>query len=369
MNFLAKATEALKSGNMDELDSISDEITKGNSYEDVLQEDVLNETVSVDESPDGEQADEEINVDVTSTDDEQALESTSDEGNLPVSSVSNIEEVAFTDHKGRRTTKIDFSDRDKMKKLAAYALGAPKWKVERDQYKEQLTTLATERETEKSTYGKLDEAWGEGGADGISRVVALLAGDDGALDSLLDARSAERARVASMDPLARQKFEWDQQRIQDRMEFEKKLTQLTTKEQEAVRLSEEVHYKEQVTKAQIAYDKFNFIGKLGNDVEETEFGEYVWEKAISELEKRGISSPTQGQMNKAFEIHYKRLSNRMEGSIATQVEKKIGQAKNTADKTAASIARKNIVNSKDSFVDKFRKNSSSLMMDILTGKS
>lgn len=299
---------------------------------------------------------------------EQAPSVTSEGNETSSSSSPNMIEVAFTDHKGRRKTKIDLTDVDKVKRLASIALGAPKWKVERDQYKEQLSKQQELVQNLKSSYGKLEEAFGEGGAEGIAKVVKLLARDENALDKLLDARQAERERLARMPEHERRLVEAENQRIADRIEYEKRLAVLSAKEKAALAKEEEAQLKQVTARAQASYEKYSFDGKLGDAEQEQDWSQYVWDKAIDLLSSRGINNPTQRQMDTAFKIYHDKLSKGVSSTASKRAETVVNKAKVNAERSAAAIVGSKMNTSGNEFTEKFRKNSVGAISDLILGR-
>lgn len=367
-NLLARATEAFKSGSLDDISGISDELM-GETPTDISEVEAevnIEENTEPNDAPEGEQPEETVEPTEPSDETEQAVEATQAESDKPTEVESDIVEVAFTDHKGRRTAKVDFSDKEKLKKLVSLAYGAPKWRVERDKAQSRIQDLESAIQENKDSYGKLESAWGEGGEEGIKNVISLLAGDENALDALLDARQEERNRIAAMDPAARERWELEQERLKEKISYEKQLSALKAQQEEASAQRQQAEYQALENRAQRSYDRWNFTGKLGDEAAEQEFGNHLWTSAINLLESKGIETPNQAQMDKAFEIVHNRMAKVMNKSVETQVDKKIQKASATAEKTVASMAKKNFKSTGDSMMDRFRKDGGrSLMKDIL----
>jgi hypothetical protein len=327
--------------------------------------------VEVTESPEesGQSPDEFVfEENVESEETEQAIVETLMDEAQPAITSQDIIEVAFTDHKGKRSAKVDLSDKDTIKKLLSKAFGSTKWKVEKDQLKQEFDTYKKVNDEKVQFFSQLEEAFGDGSYGGIENVIKLLTKDEGAIDSLIAHREAEKQRLAKMDPVERAKLEWEQERLRDRVTHEKRIAELEgreklTKDQQAK--AEEESLK---TMAAIAHGKFNFDGKLGNDRTETRLNKALWNDAADLLEEKGITKPTQRQMEAAFQIVYKDLISGYETTSEKKVATRVEQKKAQAAKSAASIVKTQTqVGTKKPSLNEFRKNPGAVLADILLG--
>ena len=245
------------------------------------------------------------------------------------------EDITITDSKGRRNYTIDFTDREKTKKAYSYAAGFRKMQAERDaSRKDHVST--------KETYAKLEELWGEGGPDGIKRLINQLS--EGGIDGFIDSELSDRKRLSDMTPEDKIAFDREQSEDVKRVEWETKMRDLDDKNSahtQMLKEHEEGAYKSQ---ADSAFARFNFSGKLGSGASENLLNKSVWENAIDMLEKHTPDDvrPTQQQFNKAFEVAYANLHATVKTSAVKAADNLVEGKKVEAAKSAAKVAKQGL---------------------------
>lgn len=301
---------------------------------------------------------------------ESPILATSDTEEKPSDVDSNIVEVAFTDQKGRRTAKVDLTDTDKVKRLLSMAFGAPKLKGKISQQAQEIQELRAREEEKNASYGKLEEAFGEGGVDGIVAVAKLLAGDEDIIDKMLDARQEERARLAAMSDTERRDLAREQERLKEKMEYEKRLASITAKEQEALKREEAARLKVVESRALSAFEPYRMSGKLGDPAQESYWEGHIWEKSLEFLEERGVTEPTFQQLNAAFKRTHSQLTKSLKMSTDKAVDKELETKKAQAGKKAAQIAKSRMQPNADAdFSANFRKNPVGALSSLILGRN
>lgn len=269
-------------------------------------------------------------INVSETQDEES--SDSPEPIAAEAKSEDIEEITFTDHKGRRTVKVDFSDRDKVKKLASLAYGARKFQVERDQIKQTLEQERQEAEKLKADMNKFESIYEKEGAKGL---IMMLEGEDGYHKFLEEAR-AERERWEEMDPSEKQQLIRDREleterekARKDKEEYERRISELDKRQREADEKAFE-------SKLNPAFDRYRFTGKLGDAVAEHRLDQALWSQTMDALqpyEDQGLEI-TQAMVDKEF----RKASQELGKILNRQAEKKtkvaIQKAKNVAQSKA-----------------------------------
>jgi hypothetical protein len=234
--------------------------------------------------------------------------------------VGDIEELLVTGTKGRRKVKVDFSDRDKLKKHVQMAYGARKWQAERDEARSNLGQAQAELKELKGDWEKLESAYASSGIEGV---VNLLEGNDGAYQSFLQSEIEKQQRFASMSDSEREAYDLEQARIAQDKENQKLRDEYEAKLKEISERQEQAEMRSMESKLHPAFDRYRFKDRLGDPVAETEFDEMLWNRALKNLET--ISDDvelTQAIVDKEF----RRISTTMKKHFNTQVERRTKKA-------------------------------------------
>lgn len=248
------------------------------------------------------------------------------------------EEIFITGSKGRQAYTIDHTDRAKTKKAYEYAAGFRKMQAERDQ--ERTSHVET-----KEIVSKLEDAWGEGGVDGIKGVINALAKGDTAVEDFVDSIVEERSRLANLSPAEKAAHETSLAEQARQLQWEQKMSDLKAKETQHTTALEQAEEKELYDMASQAQSKFSFSGSFGNEKTESVWNETVARNALGMIEralekKPEGYKPTQANFNKAFEIAYSNVSSNLKTQVNNGVEKNLKGKKAKAAKSAAKTAKK-----------------------------
>lgn len=262
---------------------------------------------------------------------------------------SDIEELVVTGPKGRRKIKLDYSDKDSIKKYVQLAHGARKWQAERDQAKTELKTLSSERDELRKDWNTLENLYQEGGIKALAERLS-----PGQWEEIVDQAISERQQWNDMDPSERAAIEFDRYKeAQTKRErdleakYKQQLEQL-----ENVKL--ETATKDVVAKASGALGKYGFDGRLGNPDLEYELNDRIWSKALQTLEQLPEDVEiTQAMIDREFKTQALRQKKLFSLQTAERTKKAVSKAKEKSLSKAQAIARGPKATS--STVDKFRK--------------
>lgn len=246
---------------------------------------------------------------------------------------ADIEEITVTGPKGRRKIKVDFSDKDKIKKHVQLAYGARKWQKERDDAQAQLKELQTDYEAMKKDWDRMDELYKEGG---LRALVNTIEGSDEAFEALIDAELKRKQEWEKMSPVEREMVEREKrleaqakQSERTREEYEKKLQEIQQRQEQAEtrQLESQIHP---------SFDRYRFAGKLGDAVAEHEFDQLLWTRALGNLEK----IPEDVEITQAvIDREFRKIANTINKHLNSQVQSKVKTAINKNKKAAASKAQ------------------------------
>lgn len=244
-----------------------------------------------------------------------------------------VEEIVFTDHKGRRSVKVDFSDRDKLKKLASRAYGSQKFQVERDQARQEL---AKEREEAKAVRADMQKFESIYEKQGIKGLVMALEGAEG-LKKFLETEKAEQDRWEDMTPSernaeirAREEAERASKAEESRAEYERRIKELDERQ----RAADEKAFE---SKLNPAFDRYRFAGKLGDPVAEHRLDKAIWTDVMDALqpyEDKGLEI-TQAIIDREF----RKARQEWDKTVNKQVTKNTKVAVDKAKTTATSKAQ------------------------------
>lgn len=269
--------------------------------------------------------------------------------------IEDIEEITFTDHKGRRTVKVDFSDRDKVKKLASLAYGSRKFQVERDQSRQELVQERESNQKLKDDMSKFESIYEKEGLKGLA---LMLEGPDGYAKFLSEAR-AEQERWEEMDPRERESALRERELVSSaekekklREDYESRLAELDKRQRDA---------DEKAFEAKLipSFDRYRFAGKLGDPVAEHKLDKAIWSDVMDALqpyEDKGLDI-TQAMIDKEF----RKASQELNSVVNKQVEKKTKVAIQKAKTTAQTKAQAKVSQSMqtNSASEKFKSDMSS----------
>ena len=254
-------------------------------------------------------------------------ESTTDEETEP--SDENVEYVRVTDAEGRRRrVKIDYTDKDSIRKAYRQAAGFRKFQAERDQLREELDTYRSTVSEKVESYDSLDAAYRERGVEGV---IDLLGGDSAEdmkrelAQQYLDYQNASAEERALID---------------ERRERERVARTASKRDKELEELREQMEKQREDTelrqiqsRVNPAFDRYRFAGKLGDADAEHTLDEMLWNTALRRLEpleeRYGADIPShlvEREMRSAAVRIRKLIGKQSEKQVKRTVEKKKQEA-------------------------------------------
>lgn len=270
----------------------------------------------------------------TEGDSDSFLESEDQEAAVQDSANTDIEELVVTGPKGKRKIKLDYSDKDSIKKYVQLAHGARKWQAERDQARTELGTVKQELESTKKDWDLLEGLYQKGGIKAIADRL-----EPGQWDQIINDAIAERERLANMDPSERRELEFQQyqeQQARRERELESKYKQQL---EQLEQVKAETMTKDIVAKASGALGKYGFEGKLGNPDLEYELNDRVWSKALQTLEQLPEDVEiTQAMIDREFRNQSIRQQKLFNLQSTSTTKKAVSKAKEKAQSKAKAIA-------------------------------
>lgn len=224
---------------------------------------------------------------------------------------------------GRKTIKVDYSDREAIKKAYLKAAGMDKFRKERDSYKKELEEIKAGNDANLEDFRKLNEAFEK---DGVKGLIKLLKADS-ELDTILEERAQEREYLANLTAEERAKLE--RQKLNE--EWEAKFNAEKEARESIVRRTQEQEEASAAKELQSllapSFERYRMQGKLGNPALENTLDNAIFTEARNRLQEIPEDVElTQAVVNKVFRTvaaeHSKGFSDHLKQTTKKVVEKK-----------------------------------------------
>lgn len=266
---------------------------------------------------------------------------------------SDIEELIVTGAKGRRKVKVDFSDKDKLKKHVQLSYGARKWQAERDEARSQLQSTKDELKSLKGDWDKLEAAYE---SKGVAGLVNLLEGREDAYETFRREELEREQRFQSMSDDERAAYDRDQELQKERARSKKLEEEYDRKLQEIQEAQDRNEMRALESKILPSFDRYRFKGKLGDEVAETEFDEMLWSRALGSLDKIIDENVelTPAMIDKEFRRISVTIKKHLNSQVDKGLKKTISKKKQDAAKKVRATVSKSMKVSQDEQV--FREN-------------
>lgn len=208
------------------------------------------------------------------------------EGTVSESSAPDVEELVITDEKGKRKIKIDWKNRESLKKAVSLAAGARKWQQEKDQAEKKLREYEAKLKEvdaaseERQAFKKLNEVWKN---EGLKGLVNLLEGKQEAYDAFVQKELERRQAYDKASPAEKRIMELEQkmeQEARERLRAQKEAEELRNASQSELANAR----KERLASVMNPiFDKYRFEGTIGDPETEAALSQTVWDRAKKAL--------------------------------------------------------------------------------------
>lgn len=213
-----------------------------------------------------------------------------------------IEYVELTDETGRKKIKVDWNNRDAIKKAISMAAGARKWQNERDQLRKTLEQKEAEYQDVSTAWNAIEQAYTTQGLEGL---VDLLANKQGAYNEWLQSQVSKELTKRDATPDELEKIQL-KERL-DRIERERTIESKRLKEREEAIAKERAAAEEAALQSVVnpSFDRVRFAGTLGNEQLEDRLDRAVWSESIDILsnieEQQGKQAITPAVTRRVFQ--------------------------------------------------------------------
>lgn len=253
-----------------------------------------------------------------------------------------IEEIIFSDEEGRKKLKVDWNNREQIKKYISMAAGMRKFQAKADKAEKSLKSIEPEYKELKTVWSKVEEAFS---TDGYRGLVNLMSGDPKGYDKLIANeynRMKTRQELQETNPEGLKALELQEQLEAERKQklslekkFQEQMEKLSQKD-------EEVSKKELQALMTPAFSKYRMSGKLGNSEAEAKIDKAIWRDAMETLQEIPDDVElTVDMVNKAFA----NASSTFRTLIKQEAEKKTKQVLQQKKTVAQEKVAKKVINS------------------------
>jgi hypothetical protein len=228
---------------------------------------------------------------------------------------------------GGRKIKVDFSDRDKIKKAYQMAAGMRQFQKERDDARKAMDSLKGEVEELKGLWNKIETAASRNDYNELMKIMTAGKVD---FDTVLKQRlEREKFREEATEDEIRQ-MDLEEQIKNLQAQLEKQSAEFEEKVGKAQTDREEAELKSLESKITPVFDRYRFHGKLGDPDAEHMMDEMLWTRTLTKLDDYEDLTP------EIIRKEFKSVSD----ALNKVVKKQIDSAQKTASKERKREAKK-----------------------------
>jgi hypothetical protein len=284
---------------------------------------------------------------------------------------SDIEDVIVSDDSGRKKVKVDWNDREKLKKYVQMAAGMRKFQAERDRLNRELSDIQPKYKDLADSWQAIEEAFSSGGVRGL---INLLGGSNDAYEKHIESEFSRLKARESASPSELERMDLEERLTNERREREKLARQVEDNLKKAQEKEETASMKALESIVHPAFDKHRFAGKLGDEIVEARLDQAVWDQALKRLE----DYPDDISLTPSIvEKEFKEVANSFRKIINKQAEQKaqkvVTNKKVAAQEAAAAKAMNGYKPKTSQASEKFKSdirggNLVSALSDLMAGK-
>ena len=195
-------------------------------------------------------------------------------------SKSEVEDIEYIKADGKKV-KIDYTDRERIKKVHQMAAGARKWQSERDVAIKERDDLKAKYEESKAVLDKCDAV-----IDDDDALFRLITGGR-ELNDIVEARIAEQGKVSRMSPEELTAYT-SKKEYEERMKaFDKREQGIIKREEDAKKDLDTSEKLRQQSMLNSVFNEYRFHGQFGDDKsardQETKADRMLWNESLKVL--------------------------------------------------------------------------------------
>jgi len=270
----------------------------------------------------------------SSTEDAEGSSDSEDSGvqDVPATQEAKTEDIEYinvTDDSGKKRLKIDWNDKETIKKQLSLLAGARKWQAERDSALAKVKEVEGKQDSIKA-WDAIESAWTKSGLEGV---VDLLGGKQGHFKEWRDAEFAKVAQYNAASQPERDFMDMQERLSKQAKENEELTTRLKGESEKSIQKKQEAEAAEMRSYAVDAFSKHRFDGTMGDPVAEQQINEVVWSQALSKIDAMPEGTAiTPALMEREFkaaaDLFRKHISTQVASGTKKMIEQKKEQAQN-----------------------------------------
>lgn len=264
---------------------------------------------------------------------------------------ADFEEIIISDESGRKKLKVDWNDREKLKKYVQMAAGMRKFQAERDQAASKLKDIEPKYTELQDSWKAVESAYQQNGVRGL---VELLGGE-GAFKKFEEETFGKRKMREEATPEQLEQLDLKESLANERKERERLTKMVEENLKTASQKKEEADLANLESRVHPVFEKYRFAGKLGDPGAEEQLDEAMWSRLVKKLDTYPEGTLfTPAIVNKEMaeiSASYNRII-KQQADKAT--EQTLAKKKQSAQENAATTAMNGMKRSE--VVDDFKKN-------------
>jgi hypothetical protein len=210
--------------------------------------------------------------------------------------------------------KVDFSDKESIRKAFKMAAGMRKAFADRDK-------VAKDYESLKNQHGEMKQMWdtleGLYQSKGVDGVISALTNGQQTLDQIIEERQKKHALRSEASPAELAAMDLQEELARKSKENEKMRKEWDQFKSQVSKEKEEAQLKSLEAKVHPVFDEFRFDGKLGDADAEHLLDESLWNQAIKRLE----AYPEEVELtNELIKKEFRTIANTMNRIVKRQAE-------------------------------------------------
>ena len=281
---------------------------------------------SAEETDDESDTEEESNEESVENPDGESNEDGGDEDDSEEEeSQSSEPDIEYIKANGKRV-KIDFSDRDSIKRVFALAAGARQWQADRDSWKSKYESRDKEYKDLRGTMDFLESIKGDDEA-----VFKAVTGKS--LQEQFNKWAEEQNMLGTMSEKEKEMYLSNQDHQRRIAEVEKREAALKAQLEKAENDTKEAAAEKQASMVRPFFFKYNFDGELGNNQLELRMNRTLWNEVESELSQ--FESVTPDMVEEAMD----RVSNQIRQGFKVQSDRSVKKALKTQKRKVKKAAQ------------------------------
>ena len=288
---------------------------------DMFQDDSEAEQTNVDEEEGTSAASTE---EETEDDDSTSTETDSETEDEDDSEAEPATDIEYVKADGKRV-KVDFNNREHIKRVYSMAAGARKWQSERD-------TAIRERDETQAEYEKLQETWNalEAVKDDDSALYELMTGRT--LEDRFEEWAKERTAMSRMSESELTAYQTVKEKEKELRDRERRMAEVESKLEKARERESAAERHNQQALVNPIFERHRFAGKLGDSDAEYRLDKMLWTQVVNNLQSlENVNTET-------IEKEFKQVAEDVRRVVKIQSEKETKKVVRNKKKKAAKDA-------------------------------